>query len=112
MTHGTAKSAIWFDLKAKNKMPGPHYYCRTPGRQRCGRCIIHLFWFGGFFTVSAAVFCFPVLLFPFIRLPVSSLGFSSIFEIPGFTTKITTVDVASPARPTAIKWKFTPMTCN
>gem|GEM_PF-1258847 len=35
LTQNTARSAIWFDLKAKIKMPGPHYYCRTPDRQLC-----------------------------------------------------------------------------
>ncbi|MCA1784863.1 MAG: hypothetical protein LC657_02645 [Desulfobacteraceae bacterium] len=63
-------------------------------------------------AVSAAVFCFPVLLFSFIRLPISSLGFSSILEVPGFTTKITTVGVASPASPTKTKGEITPTTCN
>jgi hypothetical protein len=61
-------------------------------------------------AVSAAVFCFPVLLFSFIRLPVSSLGFPSIFEIPGFTTEIATINVASPASPAKTKWKVTPTT--
>ena len=36
-------------------------------------------------------------------LPISSLGFPSVFRIPGVAAKIATIGVVSPARPTKIK---------
>jgi len=53
-----------------------------------------------------------MLLFPLLGLTVSSLGFPSVFKVPGFTAILTTIGMTSPARPAEKKWKITPTTCD